>query len=107
MVDAGDLTLQYQLLCPSDGAVLKRFAQTDPLPIGEEVELGDCDPFTVRKRHILVAYVPTKKLLSGLLREADAGKASARFRARQLLVRTIREIGSRIHLPSNPTSTST
>ncbi len=78
MVERGDLTLQFQLLCPDDGAVLARFDQDDPLPIGQEVAAGDCDPFVVEKRHLWVAYVPTTRLLSGLLKEARGGKAPAR-----------------------------
>lgn len=81
MVDAGELTVQYQLLCPDDGAVLARFEQGAALPIGQQFEQGDCTPFVVQKRHLWVAYVPTRKLLTDLLKEArSAGKSPARRR---------------------------
>lgn len=81
MVDSGELTVQYQLLCPDDGAILRRFEQGAELPIGQEVEEGDCARFVVQKRDLWVAYVPTHKLLTDLLKEArTTGKAPARRR---------------------------
>lgn len=81
MVDSGELAVQYQLLCPDDGAVLRRFEQGAELPIGQRIEEGDCAPFVVQKRHLWVAYVPTRKLLTDFLKEArKAGKTPARRR---------------------------
>lgn len=80
MVDQGELTLHYQLLCPFSGAVLARYERNDVLPIGEELDFEDCEPFTVREKNLTVAYVPTKQLLTDLLKEAKAPKTVARRR---------------------------
>lgn len=109
MVDDGDLELQYQLLCPDDGNVMARFTAEEALPLGEEVDREDCTPFVVEKRHIWVAYVPTKKLTASLLREARAGKVPARRRG--VRHRALEALGIDSTKPQGsgrrPTSTST
>ena len=78
MVDRGELALEYQLVCPDDGAILKRFKQDQPLPIGEEIDADDCEPFVAEKRHFLVAYRPEAPLLQSILGRERSGKARAR-----------------------------
>lgn len=78
MVDRGELALEYQLVCPDDGAVLKRFGQHQRLPIGEEIEADDCEPFIAEKRHFLVSYLPEAVLLQSILGSERSGKAPAR-----------------------------
>lgn len=78
MVDRGELALEYQLVCPQDGAVLRRFKQGQALPIGEEIEADDCEPFVAEKRHFLVAYLPKAVLLQSVLGSERSVKAPAR-----------------------------
>lgn len=105
MVDNGELTLQYQLRRPSDGAVLRRYTSSDVLPIGEEVETDDDDPFMVRKRDVVVAYVPTQQLVTDLLKEARTPKVPAQRRGPRRWASQMKT-GS-IGLPFSKGSTST
>jgi hypothetical protein len=109
MVDRGELVIEYQLLCPDDGAVLGRYGVDDPLPLGESVQKDDCDEFVVTKRDIWVSYKPTPRLTADLLKEARQGKAPARRRG--LRRRALAALGTnsktREHWSLNATTTFT
>lgn len=77
MVDRGELSLEYQLVCPQDGAVLGCFKRDQPLPIGQKIKADGCEPFIAEKRHFLVTYLPQAVLLQALLGSERTVKAQA------------------------------
>lgn len=61
MVEAGDLDLRFELICPDNGRTIRRYSIEEELPIGQEVSSDRCEtdePFVVSKDQVWVVFEP-------------------------------------------------
>lgn len=106
LVTQGDLEIRYELLCPDNGRLVRRYVATDTLPLGKTISRDDCEEFEVTPQLLWVTYRPTADLAMALLkRVTPTEKAEAR---RSLLRRALGKLGiGSIRTPiSSRTSTS-
>lgn len=82
LVERGDLTLGFEVMCPESGRTISTYSREDHVPVGETIDCDLCDvgEHVVREEDIWVTFTPTYKLSSRLGRQESPKAAPSRQR---------------------------
>jgi hypothetical protein len=102
LVSSGELTMNFEVLCPEDGRTIASFRAGEPIPVGKFLDAPDCPsgPVEVVEEELWVTFTPTDKLLLDVnARLAPDRKKKPRRRSRRLKTAStpsVRTLPSRI-----------